>query len=383
MLYSIKFRLRSQNHNPHTNLTPIYVRLTVNGVTASDFFSGVRCKPENWLQKAQTIIGSSEELHEDRKALENVRTTLKSIINSIDIPDAFTVRKMYLEKDVPPPTLVQAFEKYIKDEKESYKGTDKELSEKTIQKWYYSRDHLKSFVGENYQIHEVKKGFEKKYYKHLLSGGKMSNNHAIRNISYLNTVLDYCIDEGFCEENKLSLKSFSRDPSKPILYLSEEQVEAIEKLKFSDKQFQSCVDLFLFSTYTSLDNNELLKLGKDNFESDCIKITRGKTRNKSLQIIPILPRARKMLEKYDYQLPTQPTYRINRALDVLEKMLSLPFNLTTKIGRKTAGMFFLTNKVPIEVVSRILGHKSIVTTQKHYADIMNKILIINSTKHLM
>ncbi|MDI9878902.1 tyrosine-type recombinase/integrase [Flectobacillus longus] len=298
--------------------------------------------------------------------------------------DVFAVRKKYLEKDLPKPTLVEAFEMFIKNEKECFKGTEKELNEKTIQKWYYSRDHIKSFIGDKFKLRDIKKGFERKYFVHLLQSGKMGNNHAIRNVSYLNSVLDYCVMERFMEENPISLKTFLRDQPKPIVYLSEEQVSVVENIQSVDPYFNECRDIFLFMCYTSLDNNEIQKMDiEQHLEGNCIKITRGKTKHRSLQIIPLLPKTRLLLEKYNNKIPIHPTYRINRCLDVIETILKLNFNLSTKVGRKTAGMYFLINDVPLAVVSRILGHKSIVTTQKHYADVLDSLLVLKSTKHLM
>ena len=384
MLYSIKFRLRSQNHNSQTNLTPIYCRVSLNGVQSSDFFTGVRCNPKKWNQKAQLITGYSKETQEDNSTLENIRANLKAIINNLKNGETVqTVRDRFLEKDVPPPSLIEAFQLYIKNEKECYNNTPNKLSPKTIEKWYYSLNHLQSFVGKNLALSSVKKGFDTRYFKYLLSTGKMSNNHAVRNVSYLRTVLDYCIMEKWIDDNPIILKGIKRDKPKPIVYLKPNQVEFIEQMKGTGV-LRECLDVFLFSCYTTLDNNEIKRFDASrHIQDNCIMIHRGKTNDKSLQIIPILPKTRLLLEKYKYRLPVVETYTINRQLDFIEKTLGLSYNLTTKIGRKTAGMFFLTNSVPIEIVSRILGHKSIVTTQRHYADILDKDLVINSTKHLM
>ncbi len=384
MLYSIKFRLRSQNHNPQTNLTPIYCRISLNGTHCSDFFTGVRCNPKRWNQKAQLITGYSKEIQEDNSSLENIRANLKAIINNLkDGENVHTVRDKYLLKDVPPPSLIEAFKIYIKNEKECYNNTPNQLSPKTIEKWYYSLNHLQNFIGEKFTLSSVKKGFDSNYFKFLLSTGKMSNNHAVRNVSYLRSVLDYCVIEKWIEDNPILLKGIKRDKPKPIVYLKPNEVEFIERMDRTGSLRES-IDVFLFSCYTTLDNNEIKKLdASKHIQDNCILIHRGKTKNKSLQIIPILPKAKLLLEKYKYRLPVVETYTINRQLDFIEKTLGLNYNLTTKIGRKTAGMFFLTNRVPLEIVSRILGHKSIVTTQKHYADILDKDLVINSTKHLM
>lgn len=378
MLFSIRFRLRNQNHNPATNLTPINVRVTVNGIYPTDFFTGVRCNPEKWLMKEQKIKGNSKEVFEDNKTLENVRTDLKELINCLtDNETSYHVKKRYLSKEQPVPFLINAFEKYINGEKRT-----ENLSSKTVEKWVYSQNHLRSFVGEKFGIMDIKKPFGNDYYKFLI-GREMSNNHAIRNLSYLNTVLEYCVENDWIVKNPLIRKRLKKDLSKPIHSLEPHHVEKIERMNVKGT-FKEVLDLFLFTCYTSFDNNEILNIKPENIKSDVIEIYRGKGLAKnSLQIVPIIPKARKMLEKYNYQLPIHQTHTINRYLHVIEGLIGIPFKLTTKVGRKTSGTFLLLNSVPLEVVSRILGHKSVKTTQTHYADILTKVLILEKTKHLM
>ncbi|MEA5426796.1 phage integrase SAM-like domain-containing protein [Arcicella lustrica] len=385
MLFSIKFRLRTQNHNPTTNLTPIYCRITVNGETAPDIFTGVRCNPNLWSVTKQLITGHSKEVKEDNNSLENIRTDLKNLINFKDENDtAITIRNKYIKKDIPPPTLTQIFERYIVECKEKLNDTEYALEKKTIEKWYYSLDHLKEFVGENRKLSSIKNGFEEDYYTFLIKKGTMKNDHAVRNVSYLKSSLDYAVKLKYLESNPISCEQFRKDPDKDIVYLMPEMLAKIEVMK-CEPIFQESVDLFLFICYTSMDNNELKVFDyKQHIVGDAIIIRRGKSKRfGSKQIIPILPKTRKMLEKYNYKLPIHHTYTLNRYLDVIEKSLGLPYNLTTKVGRKTAGMFFLINDVPIEIVSRILGHKSVKTTQRHYADILNAKTVLDKTKHLM
>lgn len=384
MLFSIKFRLRTQNHNPITNLTPIYCRITLNGETAPDIFTGVRCNPKLWNVAKQMITGYSKEIKEDNNTLENIRTDLKNLINYRDEQDnAITIRNKYIKKDIPPPTVTQLFQKYIVDCKETFNDTEYALHKKTIEKWYYSLKHLTDFVGENCKLSGIKKGFEDEYYKFLIKKGAMKNDHAIRNISYLKSALDYAVKLKYLDTNPISSQQFRRDPDKDIVYLMPELLIEIERMSF-EKTFQESVDLFLFICYTSMDNNELQIFNpQQHIIDNAIIIRRGKSKRfGSKQIIPILPKTRKILEKYNYQLPVHHTYTLNRYLDIIEKLLNLPYNLTTKVGRKTAGMFFLVNDVPIEIVSRILGHKSVKTTQRHYADILTAKMVLDKTKHL-
>jgi len=270
MVYSIKFRLRNQNHNEKTGLTPLYVRMSVNSVFCTDFYSGLRIKPEIWAEPAQEIKGKSNGVFEDNQFLSNIKDSLKGLINALqDNETVHHVKKGFLTKEIATPFLIAAFEQYIKQEKET-----ENLHPKTIEKWYYSRNHLFSFIGEKFAIMDINKTFGNDYYKFLLTK-PMSNNHAIRNVSYLNTVLDYCVDKDYTSKNPLIRKRTKKDATKPIYYLEEEQIEKIESLDVKG-DFKEVLDLFLFTCYTSLDNNEILRLKPEHVKSDVIKIYRGK-----------------------------------------------------------------------------------------------------------
>lgn len=377
MLFSIRFKLRNQNYNPQTGLTPLYVRISVNSVFCSDFYSGVRCVAKSWNSKLQMIEGTNRNVLQDNATLENIKADLKTLVNGLcDGETVHTVRERYLEKYVSIPTLLESFDLYIKNVK-----AKQGIKEDALKKWRKSAEHLSSFVKPNFRLDELKKGFSSKYYLHLFHECKLSNNHAVRNVSYLRAVVDYCVDEGLCRANPVSMLGLKRNKAKPIKYLSESDVKILEGLKLSGITEQ-CRDLFLFECYTSLDNNEMKRLEQHHINDRVIKIRRGKV-DGSLQIIPILPNARAILEKYDYKLPVLETYIINRNLKVLHGFISFTDSLTTKVGRKTAGMFFLYNGVPLDVVSRILGHSSVKTTQRHYADILDEFLILKTTKHLL
>lgn len=132
-------------------------------------------------------------------------------------------------------------------------------------------------------------------------------------------------------------------------------------------------DLFLLQCYTSLSFNEIANLDIKNIEFseewNWIKIKRGKTN--TLQQIPLLPQSMAILEKYNYKLEVTVNHRYNQNIRICAYRVKIDKHLHSHLGRTTSGAFFLNSGVDINVVSRVMGHRSIKITEKHYSKIID------------
>ena len=135
-------------------------------------------------------------------------------------------------------------------------------------------------------------------------------------------------------------------------------------------------DIFLFSCFTGMAYIDVKTLGQDDIVIDTngdkwIKTTRKKTKTRSS--IPLLPVADAILEKYAAHpnvlmgkglLPVLTNQKSNAYLKEIADLCGIKKNLTTHLARHTfATTVTLTNGVPIESVGRMLGHRSLKTTQ--------------------
>lgn len=165
---------------------------------------------------------------------------------------------------------------------------------------------------------------------------------------------------------------------KTYVYLEMEELERLEKLTFSDKEslLERDRDLFLLQCYTTLAFNEIKSLDfrehikiNESEEWDWINIRRGKTN--ALQQIPLLPQPLSILEKYNFELEVPPNHRYNQNIRICAYRAGIDKHLHSHLGRTTAGAFFLNSGITIYTVSRLMGHKSIRMTEKHYAKIID------------
>ena len=115
-------------------------------------------------------------------------------------------------------------------------------------------------------------------------------------------------------------------------------------------------------------------IGYDN--NNWIDIYRQKTKKQFR--IPLLPKAKKILDKYKSQdprldklLPIITNQKFNSYLKEIAEILGFEKNLTHHTARKTfATTVLLYNDVPMEIVSELLGHSKMSVTQAHYAKVV-------------
>ena len=168
-----------------------------------------------------------------------------------------------------------------------------------------------------------------------------------------------------------------------VNFLTEEEIRTIKNKDFIGKGLNLVRDIFIFSCYTGLAyvdifnlTNEQITIGIDG--NLWIITNRQKTGTNSN--IPLLPIAEEIIKKYENHplvsnsgklLPVYSNQKINEYLKTIADNCNINKKLTFHCARHTfATTITLSNNVPIESVSKMLGHKSIKTTQ-HYAKILD------------
>ena len=89
----------------------------------------------------------------------------------------------------------------------------------------------------------------------------------------------------------------------------------------------------------------------------------------------VTDKTRELLAKYDYHMPKLPNQKYNIKLKLVADSAGIDRNLTSHMGRRTAGSVWLNSGIPIEVVSKCLGHSSVIMTQKAYAKILDTTIL--------
>ncbi len=157
-----------------------------------------------------------------------------------------------------------------------------------------------------------------------------------------------------------------RGKSKEHNPLTQEEIDRLQSIELPER-LDKVRDLFVFSCYTGLAFADMYKFdyNKEVVESNGMKFIDGiRFKTGTEFYTPLLPPAMKVLEKYKFKLPKISNQKYNDYLHVVEARLGLNKPLTSHVARHTfATTVALAHDVPIESVSKMLGHKDIKTTQ--------------------
>ena len=180
------------------------------------------------------------------------------------------------------------------------------------------------------------------------------------------------------QAHKAKIKEVKRD------FLTQEELERVNEKEFSTARLNVVKDVFVFCCYTGLSYVDVAKLTPNNLTKGLDNETWlfvDRTKTGSSSHVPLLPPALEIIQKYkDHPesgnkgllLPVISNQKLNAYLKEIADICGINKHLTFHIARHTfATTVTLTNGVPIESVSSMLGHKNLKTTQI-YAKVVKK-----------
>jgi site-specific recombinase XerD len=260
--------------------------------------------------------------------------------------------------------LLQSFKFHISSI-EKLEGT--QFAHNTIRKYKSVLNSLNRFLSnKDVKLVDLDYKFVNDYFEYLITKESLLSNSALKNLKCLYRVIHVCILNKWLTVNPFTeFKIGYKQPIRP--YLTENEICSIYNHVFTTDKHIRVKDLFLFQIYTGLSYADMTALTTNNIEvgidsKEWIVINRLKTGERSA--IPLLPIALTILKKYNYVLPTYSNQKYNAYLKEVAVICNITKKITTHIGRHTfATTVCLGHGVPIETVSKLLGHSSLVTTQ--------------------
>ena len=157
-------------------------------------------------------------------------------------------------------------------------------------------------------------------------------------------------------------------------FLTVDEVEAIEKAEMPTGSLERVKDLFLFQCYTGLAYADLMRFDM----SKAVKgekyylVTDDRKKTGEGYTVVLMEKAMDILKKYDYKLPKMTCEQYNMRLKIMADACGIEKPIASHFGRRTCGMLLLNYGFPIEIVSKVLGHSNIKTTQQAYAKILDR-----------
>ena len=389
MKSKITMHFYAKTTKANTNgLLPIYIRITIDGKRI-EYSSKKFIDPSKWSSEMSKMKGSSEEA----RSLNNLLDLTRNKINDIHYEllkentqvNFEEFKNKLIGKKERARLLVPIFEEHNRKIKEL---VGSEYAAGTLERYKTSLKHTKDFLDWKYNltdinIEKIDHAFITEYEFYLRSVRKCNNNTAVKYIKNFHKIINECIANSWLNKDpfvnyKAKVKEVIRE------YLSEEEIEAMINKEFVSERLELVRDIFVFSCFTGLAYIDVKQLTQNHISRGIdgdkwIFTTRQKT--DTLSKIPLLPMAEQIVDKYaehpvckneNRLLPILSNQKMNAYLKEIADVCGINKDLTFHIARHTfATTITLSNGVPIETVSKMLGHTNIKTTQ-HYAKILDK-----------
>jgi len=262
----------------------------------------------------------------------------------------------------------------------------KDLKEVSYQKFENTKGHLQDFIKRKYKQNDIKLSklkfqFIKDFEYYLRTEKEMQQSTINKTIQRFKKLINFAIAQEYLDRNPFLMHK-PKAVKKEVVYLTQTELSLLQNKRIDNKRLEEVRDCFVFCCYTGLAFKEMSNLRKEHIVEfgegkNWIKIKRQKT-NKTVSV-PVLPAAQIILNKYsgkfkeDKVLPNKTNAHFNAYFKEIADLCEFKVNLTHHIARKTfATTVLLLNDVPMEVVSKLLGHSRIGITQAHYGQIMEE-----------
>ena len=368
---------------------PIMGRITYKR-TMAQFSSKLSCNPELWNVRESRVNGKSREALITNEKLEQLLVSIQSTYQrlcerGIDFT-ASDIKGEIQGSMQSRTTFLQRYDQMLED---LHKQVGIELRESSYFSYRIVRKHLQAFVSEQYHSKDISFGqitedFLDKLQTYSIGKCKHSQAYYRRIALVVKKICRLAFREGLIDRLIFEHIKIERGDSRLPKALDRASLEKIQELVLTDYEveLQLARNLFLFTCYTGVAFCDMVSLRKEHLVQDdtgarWLKFRRQKT--DTLCRIKLLPQAEAILDLY-YQpdrellLPTIAYQAYNIHLKALQLRAGISIPLTAHVGRHTfATLITLENGVPLETVSKMLGHSRIETTERYAQVTPNKL----------
>ncbi len=367
---------------------PIYLRITVAGKRA-ELVTGRESEPSKWVTVAGRATGTKAATKSLNAHLDHLQAKVyevhRQLLEHGEPVTAGSIKNRLLGRTEKSRMLMEIFADHNHRTKAL---VGDEYAPATLERYATSMKHTQDFLRWKFgvadiDICKVDHAFITDYEFYLRSIRKCSSNTSVKYIKNFGKIIRICLANNWLSSNPF-LNYKSKIKTVERVFLSEEELQVLAVREFCSARLSQVRDIFLFSCFTGFAYADVQKLKRKDIArgidgEQWLFKNRQKTGTPSR--IPLLPTALRIIEKYsehpqcmhqDMLLPVPSNQKVNAYLKEIADLCGINKVLTFHIARHTfATTVTLLNGVPMESVSKMLGHTNLRTTQ-HYAKILDQ-----------
>ena len=360
---------------------PIMGRITI-GRSIAQFSCKLSCNPNLWNPRESRMDGKSREAVEINGRLENLLLSVQSAYQSLlskGCPfDATDVKAQFQGNMQTRCMLIERLDMLIR-EKESHIGID--FRKESMAGYHSTRIRLMEFIQKKYKVSDLAfsqltENFIYEFRQYFLGECGFQESSFYNVATHLKTVCRQAYREGLADTLLFDKAKISKGDKKLPKALDRAALDKLKALRFEDlkDEMETARDIFLFACYTGAAYCDLMELNKSHLVRDdegslWLKFNRQKTGVPCR--VKLLPEAIRLINKFhsderETLLPYIKYKNYQACLKALRLRAGISFPFTTHTARHTfATLITLEQGVPIETVSKMLGHSNISMTERY------------------
>jgi integrase len=361
----------------------VYLRITVDG-ERKDISLKRQWDAHNWNAQFGRAIGNKKDAKELNSYLDVLTSKIyqiKRYLMEMNKPTTVqNIKDLLTGKEDQEHTIIAEIEKH--NERIALL-VGKDFARSTLTRYKTVQGHAGEFIKFRYKkvdldIKQLNYEFISDFGFWLKTERSCGHNAAMKYLSNFKKIVLECVKKGWLKSDPFIDFKFNRKETEPVA-LTKEELNRVVSKKFNIDRLEHVKDIFLFSCYTGLSYVDVYKLHRnDIIAGDGLEkwINTKRKKTKVITRLPLLPAAEQIMNKYSQHptclkrgsvLPVLTNQKMNSYLKEIADQCKIDKNLTFHIARHTfATTVTLENGVPMETVSKMLGHKLLKHTQ-HYA----------------
>ena len=382
-IFRVVFYLRS-NYVNKEGKTSVMLRIYLNNERLSLGSTGISVKSSQWDKEKERIKGRTTEALNTNLQLDNIASGLQSIFRRIEMSDVVSLERIkseFLGKKEEIDTLMQLFEKHNGD---VAKQVGVSVGKATLQKYNVCKRHFSEFLEKQYKRSDLKLTeltyvVIREFDLYLRTEVGQNPNTATKTMKTFKTITLLGQKMGVLLHDPFMNHRFHIEPVNRG-FLTDEEILLIANKDLGISRLELVRDIFIFSCFTGLAYIDVSNLTPDHIvtlgDKQWIMTQRQKTSVETNVLLLDIPKA--IIAKYGGKtyrngklFPMLTNQKTNSYLKEIADICGIKKNLTFHLARHTFATMSLSKGVPMESVSKMLGHTNIRTTQI-YARITNK-----------
>ena len=350
--------------------TAILCRITIDG-NKSVFSTGYYCNPDNWNAKS----GEVKETRTNNLLIAlrtQIETSYEKMLKETGLVTAEMLKNEITCVATIPTTLMKAGEEErerLRIRAEVIDSTSSYRQSKSSQA--YLHEYLLSLGMRDIAFEDITEDFGWGYKLYLKTKG-CGTGHINHYLTWLNRLIYIAVDREIIRFNPIVDVSYEKKPDNKLKHISRAELQRIMEQPMPEKRQELTRRIFIFSAFTGLSYVDVKRLypshiGTTTDGRHYIRINRKKTDVESF--VPLHPVAEQILSLYNTTNDKEPIFPLpNRdslwyCIHEIGILAGVKENLSYHASRHSFGTMMLSAGVPIESISKMMGHTNIKTTQ--------------------